>query len=412
MFFADVFTEQPNDSQRPHIPVLLRDHPSSFTHPWAKMNRIMTLRVSDAVTLLALIALCFPTLALIQLGASVVFPHYMALAIAIPVLFALRPWTLKPVLPVLGMILLSTALNINTVSIPIAIFHSLHLVAIALLAGVPGGLPLRFAKATIMIYSITILLTQILVVLGLGGLVEGLLVQDEGLTATRVGGFATEPSYAAMILLILSRFVIVCDADWLGPRRLAVVLGALVATLSLFALLSAVLIIAIYLLERSNMQAMLAILIGGIVLLIGLSLTEFLTVRLNSLDMSRGMMGLGSGAIRLLPYQYLADILPKNPWPLFVGAGAGALEPIFFEDVGRYYTIHSRLTPHMAGPLYDYGLVAILPILLLWNRPGGLVARAIFIIMALIVMLNTGIGTYLFILFGIFALLEQKHRSK
>lgn len=376
------------------------------------MNRIMTLRVSDAFTLLVFITLCFPTLALIQLGSSVVFPHYMALAIAIPVLFVLRPLALRPVLPVLGVILFSSALNINTVSIPIAVFHSLHLVAIALLAGAPGGLPLRFAKATIMIYSITILLTQVLVALGLGGLVEGLLLQSEGLTETRVAGFATEPSYAAMILLILSRFVIVCDVDWLGPWRLALVLGALMASLSLFALLSAVLIIAMYLLERSNMRAMLAASVGGIVLLMGLGLTEFFTVRLNLLDLSAGVMGLGSGTIRLLPYVYLAEILPENPWPLIVGAGAGTLEPIFFQDVGRYYTIHSRLTTHMAGPLYDYGLLAILPILLLWNRPRGLVARALFISMALLVMINTGIGTYLFILFGVFALLEQKRRSE
>lgn len=375
------------------------------------MNRILTLRVSDAVMLLTFTSLCFPTLALIQLGSSVLFPHYFAVAIAIPVLFVLRPWTLRPVLPVLGMILLSSALNIDTVSIPIAVFHSLHLMAIALLAGVPGGLPLRFAKATVMIYAILLLLTQILVAIGQGGLVEGLLVQREGLTAIRASGFATEPSYAAMILLILSRFVIVCDVDWFGPRRLALVLGALLASLSLFALIAAVLILAMYLLERSTMRAMLTVLVGCIVMLVGMSLTGFFSDRLMMLDMSEGWMGMGSGTIRLLPYLYLADVLPENPWPLFVGAGAGTLEPIFFQDVGRDYTMHSQLTTHMAGPLYDYGFLAIFPILLLWNRPRGLVARALFISMAVLVMLNTGIGTYLFILFGVFALIEQKHRS-
>jgi hypothetical protein len=375
------------------------------------MKRIPTLRVSDAVMLPALIALCFPTLALIPIGGRILFPHYVALAIAIPVLFVLRPHTLRPVLPVLGFILLSSALNINTVSIPIAVFHSLHLVAIALLAGVPSGLPLRFAKATIMIYCITILLTKVLVAIGLGGLVEGLLVQREGLTESRVSGFATEPSYAAMILLILSRFVIVCDCDWFAPRRLALVVGALLASLSLFALIAAVLILAMYLLERSNMLAFRAVLLGGIVMLLGLNLTNFFADRLISLDLSEGLMGLRSGTVRLLPYVYLADILPENPLPLFVGAGAGALEPAFFQDLGQYHTMHGQLTTHMAGPLYDYGLLAILPILLLWNRPRGLVARGLFISTAVLVMLNTGIGTYLFILFGVFGLLEQKHRS-
>ena len=78
---------------------------------------------------------------------------------------------------------------------------------------------------------------------------------------------------------------------------------------------------------------------------------------------------------------------------------------------GNPGTDSTQLTTHMAGPLYDYGFLAIFPILLLWNRPRGLVARALFISMAVLVMLNTGIGTYLFILFGVFALIEQKHRS-
>jgi hypothetical protein len=375
------------------------------------MKAIGNLRVSEAVALLSLAALCFPMLGLTRLGGTLLFPHYMALAIAIPVLFVLRPLTLEPVLPMMGMILLSSALNVHTVTVNVAVLHILHLAAIALLAGVPGGLPLRFAKATIMIYSITILLAQALVAIGLGGLIEGLLVQGEGLTDTRVAAFATEPSYAAMILLILSRFVIVCNIDWLGPLRLALVLGALLASMSLFALIAAVLILAMYLSERRNMRAMLAVLAGGIAMLVGLSLTEFFASRLTELDLSQGAMGLRSGSIRLLPYLYLADILPENPWPLFVGAGAGALEPMFFLDVGRYYTIHDQLTTHMAGPIYDYGLLIVLPILLLWNRPRGFAARALFIGMALFVMLNTGMGTYLFVLLGTFAMLEQKRRT-
>ena len=374
------------------------------------MKHILNLRVSDGVMLIAFIALCFPTLARISMGDRILFPHYFALALAIPVLFVIRPQTLRPVLPILGIILLSSILNINTFSIKIAVFHSLHLVAIALLAGVPSGLPLRFAKATIMIYCIILLLTQVFVMIGLGWLVEGLLVQREGLTESRASGFATEPSYAGMMLLILSRYVIICDFDWF-TRRLALVLGALLASLSLFSFIAALLILAMYVLERLNTRAVLAVLLGGIVIMLGLSFTDFFADRFMSLDLSQGLRGLRSGTVRLLPYIYLADILPEKPWPLLIGAGAGTLEPAFFRDLGQYYTEHSRLTTHMAGPLYDYGLFAILPILLFWNRPRGLLARGLFVSMAVLVMLNTGIGTYLFILFGVFALLEQKHRT-
>ena len=113
------------------------------------MTRLGSLRVSEAAVLLSLAALCFPTLALIRLNGGLIFPHYMALALAIPVLFLLRPLTIAPALPVIAMIVLSSALNINTVALPIAVFHSLHIAAAALLAGCPGSLALRFSKATL-----------------------------------------------------------------------------------------------------------------------------------------------------------------------------------------------------------------------------------------------------------------------
>ena len=65
---------------------------------------------------------------------------------------------------------------------------------------------------------------------------------------------------------------------------------------------------------------------------------------------------------------------------------------------------------HMAGPIYDYGLMAVLPILLWWNKPNKLVERSLYLLLTLTVLLNTGIGSYLFILFGSFALLEQRLR--
>ena len=375
------------------------------------MTGLGAMRLSDAMVLVSLAALCFPALALIRLGDGLVFPHYIALALAMPLLLLLRPLTIAPALPVIAMIVLSSLLNAYTVALPIAVFHSLHLAAAALLASCPAPLALRFAKATLLIYAVTILLTQVLVAVGLHGLVEGLLVQQEGLTNTRVSSFATEPSYASMIMLILTRFVLVTNVNWLTLRRLALILGALLASLSLFALISAILILAMYLLERGATRAALGGLLSGVVMLVGLSFTDFFLLRLTALDLSQGALGLGTGTIRLLPYIYMFDILPENPWPLLVGAGAGALEPGFFEEVGQYATSANQLSTQMAGPIYDYGLPTILIILLVWNRPKGLAARALFILMSLVIMMNTGLGTYLFVLFGTFALLEQRLKS-
>lgn len=377
----------------------------------AVLQRLGNVRVYKVLALLSLTALCYPALAMIRLGGSILFPHYVVLAFAMPVFFARRPIFLKPVLPILGVIAVSSLINANTVSLYIALFHSLHLMAAALLASCPGWLALRFAKATLLIYAVTILMTQVLVAVDLGALVEGLLVQKEGLTNTRVLGFATEPSYAGMIMLILARFVIVCDPYWFGPRRLALVLGALLASLSLFALISAILILAMLMLERGVKRAILGVLVASAVLIVGMSQTDFFAARLAEIDLSQGLRGLDTGTPRLLPYVYMVEVLPENPWALFVGAGAGAFEPAFFTALGQYVTANDYLATHMAGPLYDYGLLAILPILFLWNRPEGLAARALFIAMSLVIMLNTSIGTYLFILYGTFALLEQRLRT-
>ena len=369
--------------------------------------------IRNAVTVIAFVSLSFPTLLMFEFGGRLIFPHYAALAIVIPVLFLMgqaSAQTVKPVLPVLAAIFLSTAIHSTTADLAVAGFHSLHLVAIMLLAACPGIVALRFAKTVIIIYAVAILLAQSLVVVGLSNVVDWLLIVKDEVGTPRVAAFATEPSYAAMILLILARFVIVLDIRWFTPVRLGLILGSLVATLSLFALISALLILAMYLHRRGDIRAMLIVLFGGALLLVAISYTDFFAARLSALDLSRGATGLGTGTVRLQPYLYMISILPSNPWPIVYGAGAGNLEQTFFYALGNFGSSAGRLTMHMAGPIYDYGLMAVLPILLWWNQPKNLVERSLYLLLTVAVLLNTGIGSYLFILFGTFALLEQRLR--
>ncbi|MBL43776.1 MAG: hypothetical protein CMN71_03375 [Sphingomonadaceae bacterium] len=349
---------------------------------------------------------------IIRMGNQLVFPHYVAIALAAPILL-LAQWrmVIYPILPVLFFIFLSSLLNIDSADVWVATFHSLHLLAIALLASTPGRIALPFAKFVVIAYCITIILSQVLIFFGLQSLIEWMLVHNEKLVTTRVSAFATEPSYAAIIILVSVRFIIVIDQKWLNVPRLSFIITSLLATLSLFAVLSAMLLLMMYLVRRGRIREVIGVFIGGAVLLIGISFTDFFAQRLAQIDMSQGARGLGSGTIRLLPYLYIQQILPGNFWPLLVGAGAGTLEPAFYMAVGQYVTDSHYLTAHMAGPIYDYGIPAILPILFLWNRPTGLVDRILYITMTLLVMLNTGIGTYLFVFFGAFALLEQRMRA-
>lgn len=378
-------------------------------------NDAIRLWASKAFTLIALITLVFPTVGMFETGGRLIFFYYLALVIAIPALLLFGQLSLRStisILPVLATIVLSTLVNIDSARLSVVVFHTLHLLAIAFLASGSGRLALRFAKAIVVIYAIVILFSQAMLLVGLQELVSWLLVRKDGIAAVpRVAAFATEPSYAAMILLILSRFVLVIDKAWMTTRRLALILGAMLACLSLFGVISAILLLAMALMEQGKTRGMIGVLVGGAVLLIGVSNSEFFASRLAEMDFSRGAQGLGTGTIRLLPYIHVGELLQENPLQFFYGAGAGAFDAIFFMDVGRFYTANQHFSTTMAGFVYDYGIFGVIYILIAWNRPKRFSSRILYVAMSLSIMLNTGIGTYLFVLYGVFALQEQRARS-
>lgn len=350
-----------------------------------------------------------------ELSGQMIYPHYIALLVVSPVLLVLGQETratIVPALPILSAITISTIINLQTADLLVALFHAFHIVAVIILAGSPAPVALRYAKVSILIYAAAIFFAQALILSGLASQAEWLLILQNDMGAMRVAAFATEPAYAALTILILARFVLMIDIAWMTPARLSFILLALLATLSLFALVSAVLLLAMYLQRRGDIRAMAIVLLAGALLLVVVSQTQFFADRFSALDLARGAEGLGTGSVRLQPYIFIASILPANVIPLFVGAGAGYLEQAFFYELGNYGLGQGRLSMHMAGALYDYGLLAILPILFWWNRPANPISRALYIGMTIAVMLNTGIGSYLFVLFGTFALIEQRLRSE
>ncbi|WP_417464358.1 hypothetical protein [Kordiimonas sp.] len=368
-------------------------------------------RVSRMVAWIALLTLAFPSLFLFQVNERFVYAHYFAVALAIPVLMVLRPVLQMPVLISIGLIISSSLINANDFVLTVAVFHLLHLLAIALLAGTAVDAVLRFAKITVIAYSIAIMMAWFMQLVGLGSLVSGLLViKPDAIGDARVAAFATEPSYAGLILLILSRFIILADISWMTPSRMAMVCSALILSLSLYSGISAFLLMLIYLHRTHNLRAIIGAFVAGTILIVGINMMDFFADRLSAFDSSMGLLGYGSASIRLLPYIQLWDMLSDDPLTLMFGSGAGTFEPYFFWNLGQYYTDNEALTPHMAAAIYDYGLPAIIPFFF-WCRPRGGLNRALYIAMAVIVMLNTGIGSYLFILFGTFSLIEQKLRN-
>lgn len=361
------------------------------------------------IYLLCLMSLCFPALGIIRTSFGVLFPHYFVFAFAIPVLllsrFALNHW----VLLLLGLICLSTLFNVLQFSLYIMGIHIFHLLALSLLSRCPVDLALSFAKFTVIAYVAVILITQIVILLDLTWLVGAFVVVDDGVA--RVSAFATEPSYASMIILILSRFVLCFDKLWFSLPKLSLVLLSLLATLSLYAVLCAAMLFILYMIERNGVRGIFA---GVLVTLVALIpafflASDFLFSRVSEFDLSQGIHGINTGTIRLLPWVFAIDRIPESPWLLLIGAGAGSLDPLFFSEVGQFRTDNDHLSTHMAGAFYDYGLLFLLASILMVNSSRTFLSAAATFFMTLMIMLNCSVATYLFVIFGSYALIENKN---
>lgn len=377
------------------------------------MIKSVKFSVSNLIFYVSLFTLVFPAPLLIEGEGQLIFGHYLSLLVAIPVLSFLQPIRLSPVLFTLCMLLISTTINFNEASISVWIFHSLHLIAIGLLSSVKIETATRIAKFSIIVYVVTILSAQLLMTAGMSELASRLSIvvsnSDEGY---RISAFATEPAFAGLILLIFTRFLIIYDPDWMSTRRFYLILMAMIFLNSLFAIISAVLLSLIHLNKFRNIRAWASgMLIFGLLSMGFLYLGEY-TERVREFDFSNDLMGFGSGSIRLLPYIYLFDELPKTDLiaVLLWGAGADTFQSKFFLDVGQFYTRHNQLSGHTAAMIYNYGVLAVVP-WFLWNRPQQFLDRLLYLTMATLVLLNTGIGSYLFLIFGIYSIAEQRGRN-
>ena len=186
-----------------------------------------------------------------------------------------------------------------------------------------------------------------------------------------------------------------------------IILCSLLATLSVFPYFSRFILFT-YLKQRGDVRGAAGLILGFVVVSAIVGTSEYFNSRFAGIDLSAGLGGLDTGVPRLLPYVYVFENLPAQPWFLVWGSGAGTLDSRFFIDVGQYYTDFDSFSVHMAGAIFDYGLPIIFIILFSWGASSGVFGRMLFIVTTLFIFLNTGIGTYLFIIFGTFALLERR----
>ena len=377
------------------------------------MSSRPNLSVSDVIIYLSLCTIVFPMPLLIDMGGTLIFAHYMSLSLAIPAIILRRPIPFSPaVLATLCLIFISTLVNLFTASMIVAVFHGLHLLAIWLLSSIKLRAAVGFAKFTVTAYVAVIFLAQLLILLGLEAFAEEMLILVPDKNAGhRISAFATEPAFAGLIILILTRFLVVFDPAWLSLRRMYMIFVAVALLNSLFAFLSAILIALIHFHRSRGFHGWSAALLSCIFIPLAFVYSGGLIERSQELEFSMDLMGLGSGTIRLLPYIYLfSDLLSDNvAHVLLFGAGADAFQAKFFSDVGQFYTAGDQLSGHTAAMIYNYGVPFVLS-WFFWNRPSNKVDWLFYFAICTLVFLNTGVGSYLFLILGIFGRVEQRNR--
>ncbi len=371
----------------------------------------MTVSVKTIQTFLftaALVVLSFSDLFIFPVGGKLVFGHYIVLVFIIPFVLLRQPGAIRSVAIPLILILVSVVVNVNSAVLAIALFHTLHFIAIATLAAFPLDVVGRATRRVLSVLVVLIVVLGLVNAAGFGALLPDMLtVADKGNGQLRFKAFTTEPAAAGIVLLVLSRYVLLTDLASVRTRDIVFVLVALVLLFSLNGLVIAAILLATYFLETRKLKAVLILGVFIAVAIFGILQVPYFAERLARFDPTQGALGYGTATIRFLPYIYLGNELSAGVPFLVFGEGAGVFQAKFFYALGQEYTVNDRLAGHMAAMLYDYGLPLILAILLMYRSrsPGRMLTH---LLTSAIVFFNSGIGTYLFILYGTFSLLEKR----
>lgn len=364
--------------------------------------------ISKILFVLSLLSLCLPRLFLLPIGGGLVFGHYLILMTYGFIALLQAPGVLRFVgLPVL-LILASSLINSSDFSPMVAVFHCINLIWIALMAKQDPDYVASIVEKLLTFLVSMILVFAVMRFVGLHSLLpSGAFTDDRHTGQIRLMAFATEPAATGLILMILSRYLIVVAPERFTQKFLIMTLTGSVLMLSINGIVAGLLIILSYLSKTRNFKAIAFLLVCVAAGAAAVTQIGYFSERLGGLSLTDGVMGFGTGTIRLLPYVFLGEEMRDGVSFLFLGLGAGSFQNEFFASIGQYVTSHDTLSGHMAAAIYDYGVFFPLVILLL-HRPANPLDFGVHVLATLLIFLNAGVGTYLFVLYGTFSLLQQK----
>ena len=226
----------------------------------------------------------------------------------------------------------------------------------------------------------------------------------------RINAFATEPSYAAFLISLIWFFL--AKENLISTKETFLVIASLILLKSLYGLLLALLIfLQIMDLRRLHLKFHKYIFFLSIAALYLIFFDTFLINKLNNVLVFTGPSSeldiqSGAAAVRLLPYVYMFSSDLGSTFSIF-GSGAGVFQNQFYNDYAYLFTEGVVLSGHMAGVIYDYGILTFLAIFIIFVKkfPAKKYVSYPFVIL---LFLNTGIGTYLFVA-SLSLILRTKH---
>jgi len=139
--------------------------------------------------------------------------------------------------------------------------------------------------------------------------------------------------------------------------------------------------------------------LGSAIFIALIGSSSYFIDRLVLLQNSSGVEEMGTAGIRLLPIVFAFEQFQQKPlWTLLIGNGPGVLNDMFYIQVGQFYTEGLKLSTHMIGFIYDFGII---PLALVFNyaMPRNRRQKLLYFAMFLLISTNSGFGTYLFLTF-------------
>jgi len=358
-----------------------------------------------------IVSLCLPILFMYSAGGTYLYLYYvLGAGIIMASIWYRAKWPTLLVATALIMLLVSL-FNIASTRLSVLVFQLFFIVLLAVHSRLPFERINFKAIITYIYYAycFVLILSGVIDLIGLAQFLPDMfyiIERDNG--GFRFNAFATESSYAALLLLIFYRYLYRESEGKLNVGFLMITLLSIYFTKSVYGVISILLILSMQVLSvRASMKIPLLVIGGGIILFLLFS-SEYFFGRLSGLAESQSVEGMGTAGIRLLPIVFFIEKLQNHvPYWLITGNGAGSMSIEFYESVGRFYTEEGRFSTHMIGFIHDYGM---LPIILLakYALPKDTMQQIFYMTMFILISTNAGFATYLFF---IFILIERASKN-